>query len=63
MNESALRRSFHIIAQITSIAQGISKCAKVIKKVICDAGGTIRTIRAIVIACRKLKSAYSFVSI
>ena len=33
MNESSLRPSFDIIAQITSIAQGISKCAKVIKKI------------------------------
>ena len=48
MNESSLKPSFDIIAQITSIAQGISKCAKVIKKIICDGGGKIRTIRAIV---------------
>ena len=63
MNESSLRPSFDIIAQITSIAQGISKCAKVIKKIICDGVGKIRTIGAIVIACRKLKSAYTLVSI
>ena len=63
MNESSLKPSFDIIAQITSIAQGISKCAKVIKKIISDAGGTIRTIRAIVIACEKFKSAYTRVSI
>ena len=63
MNESSLRPSFDIVAHITSIAQGISKCAKVIKKIISDAGGTIRTIRAIVIACGKFKSAYTLVSI
>ena len=63
MNESSLKPNFDIIAQITSIAQGISKCAKVIKKIICDGGGKIRTIRAIVLACRKLKSAYTLVSI